>query len=197
MGGASPRYRVSQKLKLELQLRMCNITLMELIPEAVSAFLVELAKRDSTLKPQLEPGGEKAGNWWIDLKANKRITIEWRPKLGFGLTLGEVNSYGEGPSEIFTSPARAAHRVMQLIAPVGNSSPTALRAVRELYGITQIQIATRLKKKQAAISRLETRNDSRIETLSKYVHALGGKMEIRVVFPDSQLPIYQTTKSKS
>jgi hypothetical protein len=52
-----------------------------------------------------------------------------------------------------------------------------------------------LKKGQAAISRLETRNDSKIETISKYVQALGGKMEIRAVFPDGQLPIYQTAKS--
>lgn len=70
-----------------------------------------------------------------------------------------------------------------------------LRAVRELYDITQDQIAARLKKGQAAISRLETRNDSKIETLREYVEALGGKMEIRAIFPDGQLPIYQTQKS--
>jgi len=169
---------------------------MELPPGQIKTFLAELAKRDGSLKPQLEAGGEKLGNWWIDFPGDKHITIEWRPKLGFGFTIGETNSYGEGPAETFTSPARAAHRVIQLVAPAQDSTPTGLRAVRELYGITQSQIATRLKKKQAAISRLETRNDSKVETLSKYVRALGGKMEIRVVFPDSQLPIYQTRKQK-
>lgn len=168
---------------------------MESLPDPIKTFLAALAGRDSSLKPQIEPGGEKAGNWWIDLLGKKRITIEWRPEFGFGFSVGDAKGYGEGPAEIFRSPARAAHRVMQLIAPQPASTPTGLRAVRELYGVTQDQIATRLKKGQAAISRLETRNDSKIETISKYVQALGGKMEIRAVFPDGQLPIYKTAKS--
>lgn len=168
---------------------------MESLPDPVKAFLAALAGRDSSLKPEIESGGEKAGNWWIDLLGKKRITIEWRPEFGFGFSVGDTKGYGEGPAEIFRSPARAAHRVMQLLAPQSASTPMGLRAVRELYGITQHQIATRLKKGQAAISRLETRNDSKIETLNEYVQALGGKMEIRAVFPDGQLPIYQTAKS--
>lgn len=166
---------------------------MESFPEPIKTFLGELAAKDASLHPQIEPGGEKAGNWWIDLLGKKRITIEWRPDFGFGFSFGETG-YGEGPAEIFRSPARAAHRVIQLVAPKAALTSTGLRAVRELYGITQDQIATRLNKGQAAISRLETRNDSKIETLSEYVQALGGKMEIRAVFPDGQIPIYQTPK---
>src|SRR5476651_2245763 len=106
---------------------------MELLPPQIKTFLSELAKRDSSLQPQLEVGGEKLGNWWIDLAGTKHITIEWRPKMGFGFTVGETTGYGEGPAEIFTSPARAAHRVIQLLNPPRNSNPTGLRAVRELY----------------------------------------------------------------
>lgn len=168
---------------------------MESYPDPIKTFLAALTVRDSSLKPQIEPGGEKAGNWWIDLLGKKRITIEWRPELGFGFSVGDAKGYGEGPAEIFRSPARAAHRVMQLIAPRPAFTPTGLRAVRELYDVTQDQIAARLKKGQAAISRLETRSDSKIETVSKYVEALGGRMEIRAIFPDGQLPIYQAVKS--
>lgn len=166
------------------------------MPEPIKAFLTALAGRDSSLAPWIEPGGEKVGNWWIDLPGRRRITIEWRPGLGFGISMGDAKGYGEGPAEIFRSPARTAHRVIQLNAARPALSPTGLRAVRELYGVTQDQIAARLKKGQAAVSRLETRRDSKIETLSQYVRALGGRMEIRAVFPDGQLPIYQTTNSK-
>jgi len=98
---------------------------MQSLPEPIQAFISELAGRDHSLKPQVEPGGEKAGNWWIDLIGSNRITIEWRPKQGFGFTIGKVKGFGEGPVEIFLSPARAAHRVMQLIGSQGNGLATA------------------------------------------------------------------------
>ena len=167
---------------------------MTSLPAPIKTFLAALAERDASLAPQLEPGGEQAGNWWIDLPGKKRVTIEWRPQLGFGFSAGHSEGYGEGPAEIFRSPERAAHRVMQLLALDSASPATGLRAIRELYDVTQDEIATRLRKGQAAISRLETRNDSKIETMSKFVQALGGTMEIRAVFPDGHLPIYQSVK---
>jgi len=167
---------------------------MESLPGPVKAFLASLAVREPSIQPRIEPGGQKAGNWWMDLPGRRPITIEWRPEFGFGFSIGGNKGFGEGPEEIFRSPERAAHRVIQLIAPRPSPPATGLRAVRELYGVTQDQIATRLKKGQAAISRLETRNDSKIETIGKYLRALGGRIEIRAVFPDGQLPIYPVTK---
>jgi hypothetical protein len=165
---------------------------MESIPRPLETFLAALTKRDGSLRPKIEAGGAKAGNWWIDLQSTIPITIEWRPALGFGFAVGKSEGYGEGPTEIFRSPERAAHRLAQLTSARPASS--GLRAIRELYDVTQDQIAVRLKKGQAAVSRLETRSDSRIETVSKFVQALGGRMEIRAVFPDSQLPIYPSTQ---
>jgi len=169
---------------------------MESIPGIVKAFLAALEERSPGLQPTIEAGGEKAGNWWIDLAGDRPITIEWRPNDGFGFSAGKSTSYGEGPSEIFRSPERAAHRITQLITK-RPTSLTGLRAIRELYGVTQRQVATKLKKQQAAISRLETRTDSKIETIERFVRALGGRMEIRAVFPDGQMPIYATKKPDS
>ena len=166
---------------------------MEFFPAPVKAFVAALAEQLPGVRPQLETGGEKAGNWWIDLPGPRPITVEWRPDLGFGFS-AQPSGYGEGPAEIFRDPERAAHRVAQLLDPAATSAPTGLRAIRELYGVTQKQIATKLKKQQAAISRLETRGDFKIETISQFVRALGGHMEIRAVFPDGQLPIYTTQK---
>ena len=166
---------------------------MESVPAPVETFVAALAGKLPDVRPQLEPGGEKAGNWWIDLPGSRPITVEWRPDMGFGFSAEPVG-YGEGPAEIFRDPKRAAHRVAQLLDPAPTSAPTGLRAIRELYGVTQKQIATKLKKQQAAISRLETRGDIKIETISQFVRALGGHMEVRAVFPDGQLPIYTTQK---
>ena len=168
---------------------------MNSLPDAVESFLATLAKKAPGLHPRVEPGGEKAGNWWIDLPGARPITIEWRPDFGFGFSVGATEGFGEGPTEIFRAPERAARRAMQLLSPA--RATTGLRAVRELYGITQEQIAAKLKKRQAAISRLESRHDSKIETVAKFVQALGGHMEIRAVFPDGHLPIYAPRKAKS
>ena len=170
---------------------------MESYPHEIKVFLATLERRGSSAPPKVEAGGKKSGNWWIDVPGKNGIAIEWRPKLGFGFSMGDAKGYGEGPTEIFRSPMRAAHRVMQLTGSRSGPPPTGLRAVRELYGITQDQIAGRLKKGQAAISRLETRSDSKVETLNEYILALGGRMEIRIVFPDAQLPIYPTGKSRA
>lgn len=166
---------------------------MESFPAPVKTFVAALAEKLPGVQPQIEPGGEKAGNWWIDLPGSKPITVEWKPDLGFGFS-AQPGGYGEGPAEIFRSPERAARRVAQLLNPAPEVAPTGLRAVRELYGVTQKQIAAKLKIQQAAISRLETRSDFKIETISQFVRALGGHMEIRAVFPDGQLPIYTTSK---
>ena len=44
---------------------------------------------------------------------------------------------------------------------------------------------------QGEISRVERRTDIYISTLSQYVRALGGKLEIRAIFPDSEIRITQ------
>jgi len=53
-----------------------------------------------------------------------------------------------------------------------------LRELRETAGITQNEMAERLKKAQPEISRLERRDDFHLSTLQQYVSALGGELEI-------------------
>lgn len=61
-----------------------------------------------------------------------------------------------------------------------------LRASRQL---TQAQISQALGITQAAVSKLEFRSDSYISSVRKYIEALGGKMEIRAVFGDSEVKV--------
>jgi hypothetical protein len=54
---------------------------------------------------------------------------------------------------------------------------------------TQVAITERLKIPQGAVSRMEKRSDLLLSTLREYVGALGGKLELRAVFPDADFEL--------
>jgi hypothetical protein len=51
---------------------------------------------------------------------------------------------------------------------------------------TQAALAERLDIPQNAVSRMERRTDLLLSTMRGYVEALGGKLELRAVFPDGE-----------
>lgn len=53
-----------------------------------------------------------------------------------------------------------------------------LREIRHEAGVTQSELAARLKKNQAEISRVERREDILVSTLRSYIEALGGRLRI-------------------
>lgn len=61
--------------------------------------------------------------------------------------------------------------------------------LRQARKQTQVAIAERLKVGQGAVSRLEKQSDFLLSTLREYVGALGGQLELRVVFPDGDFVI--------
>jgi DNA-binding XRE family transcriptional regulator len=64
-----------------------------------------------------------------------------------------------------------------------------LSALREQAGVTQVELAKTLNVTQANISQLERKQDLYLSTLSRYVEALGGHLELRAVFPDRTLSV--------
>jgi DNA-binding XRE family transcriptional regulator len=70
-----------------------------------------------------------------------------------------------------------------------------LTRLREARGMTQRQIAETLDVSQANISRIEHEEDLYLSTLSGYVAALGGRLELRAVFPDQTVEIVPACKS--
>lgn len=78
------------------------------------------------------------------------------------------------PESRARSEAKAQHMLQ-------NMSLDELRAARTL---TQEKLCARLHVKQSTVSKLERRADMYISTLSQYIAALGGALEIRAVFPD-------------
>ncbi len=66
-----------------------------------------------------------------------------------------------------------------------------LRAARDL---TQEHLSKILGVRQAAVSKLERRTDMYISTLADFIKAMGGRLEIRAIFPDGNVRIKQFGK---
>ncbi len=60
----------------------------------------------------------------------------------------------------------------------------SLRELRRARELTQAQLAASLGVSQAQVSRIETQADLYLSTLRSYVQAMGGDLELRVVFGD-------------
>ena len=62
---------------------------------------------------------------------------------------------------------------------------------RNVRGMTQTELAELMEVTQGAISQLEGRQDVLLSKLAKYVHALGGELELVARFPDADVRITQ------
>ena len=65
----------------------------------------------------------------------------------------------------------------------------SLRDLREALGKTQAQLARKLNKPQASVSRMEKQSDMLISTLNQIVHAMGGRVRIVAELP-GRPPLY-------
>ena len=68
-------------------------------------------------------------------------------------------------------------------------SAIALPELRRRVGMTQERLAKSLDVRQAAISKLEHRDDVLLSTLTSYVEALGGTLEVVARFGDRTIRI--------
>ena len=80
---------------------------------------------------------------------------------------------------------KIAQRVHETIAAM------PLDELRRARQMTQAKLAQSLGVNQGEVSKIEHRTDLYLSTLSEYVEALGGRLEIRAVFPDREVRITQ------
>ena len=127
------------------------------------------------------------GRWFLDVSLRDHaVVVEWRPDKGFGISTPSGDSYGEGPDEVFPDADAAWRRVRALLLGRTKTRPpdeVRLRSLRSLLDVSQVTLAERLNVNQAAISKLEHREDMLVSTLGNVIRALGGALEIRAVFP--------------
>ena len=81
-----------------------------------------------------------------------------------------------------SSPEEREQIKREAIAELDRIGFAALRKAREQ---TQAEVAKVLGIDQGSVSAIESRSDLLLSTLTKYVRALGGEIEIRAVFPEA------------
>ena len=82
------------------------------------------------------------------------------------------------------SQARAAARAEAMLLEM------QLQELRKARSITQIEVARSMSVEQAAISRLERREDMYVSTLRDYIRALGGELKLVASFPAADIQVH-------
>ncbi len=84
------------------------------------------------------------------------------------------------PDEIAETDRRVEQEIIDL----------NLRALRELVGKTQVDVAAQADLSQSDVSKIERRQDHRLSTLRRYVEALGGELEVIARFGDKSIKLH-------
>jgi DNA-binding XRE family transcriptional regulator len=133
------------------------------------------------------------GNWFVNVNANDQsLVVEFRPKLGFGLSSTPSDGYGEGADEFFPDEEALVDRVVTLLRSRERTEPERVRLLqqlREQRKISQVALATTLGVRQPTVSKIERREDVALSTLRRYVEALGGELHVRAEFSDGIVEI--------
>jgi len=163
-------------------------------PAAVRQFIEGLGVLCPDAEANLERGGKTSGIWWIDIAAPQtHVVVQWNASGGFSLEeVGEEEpAYGSLPAERYKTVQLALRRMTQLLSDDSQAQAggVALGELREIHGLTQADLGTKLGIKQAAVSRVERRSDLHLDTLATIIEALGGRLEIRASFPDCEVPV--------
>ena len=80
--------------------------------------------------------------------------------------------------------ARAAARAQAMLLEM------QLQDIRKSRNVTQTELAHVLNVEQAAISKLENREDMYVSTLREYIRALGGELQLVAKFPDAEIKVH-------
>lgn len=132
------------------------------------------------------------GVWFLDVQWRAcNVEVEWSPQRGFGLSARDA-AFGELPDEHLDGEMQVIDRITELLHHQGSTlsfEERSLAAVRERSGLTQREVALRLNIKQSGVSKLESRSDFKLSTLSDYISALGGTLDLQVVLPEATIKL--------
>jgi DNA-binding XRE family transcriptional regulator len=95
------------------------------------------------------------------------------------------NKFSELRDTFLNDPERGVARREEIEA-LGRAydALVALHELREAAGATQADVAQNLGVSQPYVAKLEKRGDMSLTTLSSYLAALGGRLEVRAIFPE-------------
>jgi DNA-binding XRE family transcriptional regulator len=138
-----------------------------------------------TLDEPLAPEGVWSMNVYLP---DYHLGIAWQTGKGFGVVSDDNHGYGEGAHEVFEDLDEALPRIVKLLMYKLDSvppRPVRLKEVREELGLSQEELGKRLGKRQASVSRTESRSDFHVSTLLDFAKAFGARLVVKMVFPDA------------
>jgi DNA-binding XRE family transcriptional regulator len=142
---------------------------------------------------EVDEPSRAAGDWFIDARlGDQSFVIEFRPKLGFGLSSTPSEGVGLGPDEFLLDEGTVADRLSALLRQKLKTEPQRVRLLQELrehQQVLQVALAERLGIRQPTLSKIERREDMNLSTLRRYVQALGGELHITAHFQDGSVEI--------
>src|ERR1039457_1695685 len=66
-----------------------------------------------------------------------------------------------------------------------------LYQLQEARSLTQVNLAKVLNINQGAVSKMEKRTDMYVSTLRNFIQAMGGQLQVKVIFPEGEVEIDQ------
>lgn len=152
-----------------------------------------LRDRFPDMNLEVDAPSKANGDWFVDARLHGHsFVIEFRPRLGFGLSSTPSEGMGEGPDEFLEDEEAVADRVARLVLSRRRTEPQRVRLLQELrerQHISQVALAEKLGVKQPTVSKIERREEVNVGTLRKYVKAIGGELHITARFPDGVVEI--------
>lgn len=160
-----------------------------LMVDSLDAFLRALRQVAPSATAQIDAPMDPKGETFLDLSDGTFSTeLSYRPDVGFGIFVSD-SKYGQRPDEIYRSASKAAKRIVQLkesYEQAGATTHLTLTQIRQLMDLTQEKVADALAIKQPSVQRIEKRGNVEVMTLARHVRALGGRLEMSVVFDDME-----------
>jgi hypothetical protein len=174
---------------------------------AVSDFIGILEKLAPGVETSVDTPSDPNGETFIDIRLGAFSTeVSYRPAFGFGIFIKE-GIFGQRPDELFRHADKAATRIMQLrntFEKDGSIKQLTLADMQVLLGVTDVRKAETFLNVQQVLMLLheigksvqqtekteelfqEIEKNLRVETFASRIQAMGGRLEMSVVFDDME-----------
>lgn len=150
-----------------------------------------ISQRFPDAQIEMDRPQESSGVWFLDISyAGHSVIVQWQRRQGFGITSSPDQSYGEQADEIYNDEEAAYGRIVSLLLSrtfTGPPPAVTLRELRKERGLSQIELAEALHRQQGEVSKIERRKDVLVSTLTDYVRAIQGDLQIIVRLKDGRI----------
>lgn len=159
------------------------------MPNDLHVFISALKEHIPNTQIDVDNPLNSNGEYWLDIVSDQFATsVVWQAHRGFGFFTGK-SVFSEKPDELYRTPQRAIKRFQQLSGKRSESLASLLKELRAIVDVSQENLAQKLDVKQAAISRLESRDDLKLSTFISYMKGLDVRLEIKAYGDDFELTV--------